>query len=152
MKKPMYSKILVGLLLLWAGLALGGNLIAAPAKFQVQSLTLEDLLRVGRAQFSWLGYAEMALAAGAIVLSFLVKRMWYTLVAAVSLFGVQQLVLQPMLEARTDLILAGLPNGGDHYHIWFVAAEVAKFVLLIVAAWQVSSNQPQRQSFAAQAT
>ncbi len=47
---------------LWAGVVLGGSLIVAPAKFQVPSLTIPQLLEVGQAQFYWVGNAEIIFA------------------------------------------------------------------------------------------
>ena len=66
-------QIMSGVGLLWAGLSLGGNLIAAPAKFQVSDLGLALALQVGRAQFTWLGYAEWVFLATLAVVGFLVR-------------------------------------------------------------------------------
>ena len=141
MIKPVLIKVLIGVLLIWSGVSLGGNLIAASAKFQVESLALGDLLRVGRAQFSWLGYTEIAMAAMVVALSFAKPRVLYFTLACVALLSVQQWVLQPLLETRSNLILAGLPPGGSHIHIWFVVVELMKFVALLVAAAKASSTQ-----------
>lgn len=124
------------LTLLWAGVALGGNIIAAPAKFQVQSLTTAELLQVGRAQFAWLGIAELAIAAGLIiVLLFGRTRPTWTLAVAMVLLAVQQFTWQPALEARSDLIATGGTPEESHLHLIFVVAEIAKFLLLISAGY-----------------
>jgi len=118
-------------MLVWAGLALGGNIIAAPAKFQVDSLTLSQLLLVGRAQFAWLGNAELVFASVTILLCvFTEGRMRILGLLAVALFGIQQIGLQPMLEARTDLIISGAPAPEGVLHLVFVALEIAKTGLL----------------------
>ena len=143
MKNYIFIRVLVGVLLIWAGVSLGGNLIAAPAKFQVQSLSVGDLLRVGRAQFSWLGYTENAMAAMVIALRFAALHLRYFVLACVTTLAVQQLALQPMLEARSDLIIAGLPTQDSHLHIWFVVTEVIKFSLLIATAAKASVAHPQ---------
>ena len=44
-----------GIALVWAGVAIGGSLIATPAKFQAPSLSMTTALEVGRAQFFWVG-------------------------------------------------------------------------------------------------
>lgn len=119
---------------LWAGLALGGNLIAAPAKFQVEALSVAELLVVGRAQFAWLGVAELALAA-AILLTLMLRRQrpgWLLLVAF-AVFAVQQLGLQPRLQARSDLLIAGQAAGESVLHLVFIAAEIVKIGLLLCA-------------------
>ena len=43
---------------IWLGSAIGANLVAAPAKFTVKTLTTADLVSVGRAQFRFVGYVE----------------------------------------------------------------------------------------------
>lgn len=130
MKKP--SAFLSAILLLWAGLALGGNVIAAPAKFQVDSLTLSQLLQVGRAQFAWLGLAELAFASVAVLLSAFVDwRLRIPVLIAVMLFGIQHFGLQPLLEARTNVIVSGAPAPESSLHLWFIAIELAKMVTLL---------------------
>ena len=65
--------------LVWAGVTIGGSLIAAPAKFGAPSLDLPTALEVGRAQFFWVGIAEGALCAalvGAFVFRPPVARWW----------------------------------------------------------------------------
>ena len=124
--------LLVAIMLIWAGLALGGNTIAASAKFQVDDLTLGQLLQVGRAQFAWLGIAEMVCAGLVVILAALATgrvRMWA--LAAVMLLGLQQFGLQPMLEARTTLIISGTPAPHSALHLVFILVEAAKTVLLL---------------------
>ena len=118
-------------MLVWAGLALGGNIIAAPAKFQVDSLTQSQLLLVGRAQFAWLGSAELIFASATILLCGFAKgRLRMLGLIAVVLFGLQRFGLQPMLEARTDLILEGAPAPESTLHLVFIVLEIAKAALL----------------------
>lgn len=128
------ASFLPALTLLWAGLSLGGNIIAAPAKFQVESLTTTELLQVGRAQFAWLGVTEMVLS-GALILALLLARQrpTWTLVVAIVLLAVQQLIWQPALQARSDLMQAGVTPEESHLHLIFVVAEIAKFCLLLSA-------------------
>ena len=59
----------VALPLLWAGVSLGGNLVAAPAKFQVAALEMPVALQVGRAQFTWIAYIEWAIPAAVLAAS-----------------------------------------------------------------------------------
>ncbi|WP_298920995.1 hypothetical protein [uncultured Roseobacter sp.] len=123
------------ILLLWAGLSLGGNLIAAPAKFQVEVVSLDDLLRIGRAQFAWLGVAEILFAIVFIGMC-LIKKAYlsWTSIAALLILFLQQVGLQPLLQARTDLILADQPAPSSHLHLIFIATEIAKFFFLVWAA------------------
>jgi hypothetical protein len=133
------------ILLLWGGLALGGNMIVAPAKFQVEQLPLEDLLRIGRAQFAWLGVAEIVFAAGFIGLCLFKRTLlsWLSVVALLVLL-IQQIGLQPLLQARTDLILTAQPVPSSNLHLVFIASEVCKFAFLVLAAIDLLRLQQSR--------
>lgn len=131
-----YNAMLLGLAACWSGVALSGNLIAAPAKFQVQDLHLPLALQVGRAQFTWIGYVEWILFT--LIVTICVLRVGLPsliLIAAGLLFLLQQLWLQPLLEARSDLIIAGEDVKSSRLHIWFSILEVGKFLLLIAFAF-----------------
>lgn len=131
------QKTQIAAIWLWAGIAIGGNLIAAPAKFQVDSLTTAELLLVGRAQFGWLGMAEIAFAALIVALAALRWRSPSpALITAIALLGVQQAVLTPMLQARSDLMQTGSALPESHVHLVFMVAELVKVGLLLWAGWQ----------------
>lgn len=133
------------LTLLWAGVSLGGNIIAAPAKFQVQSLTTVELLQIGRAQFAWLGIAEIAIAAGLVLtLIFARQRPCWTLFVALVLLAVQQGIWQPALQARSDLMVSGGTPDESHLHLIFVVAEIAKFFLLLAAGSRLLAPRDER--------
>ena len=120
--------------LVWAGVTIGGSLIAAPAKFDAPSLDLPTALEVGRAQFFWVGIAEGALCAALIaVLVFRppVARWW--LAPPVLVFALQQLVLMPLLDARTVRTIAGESVGESPLHHIFAVLEVLKVAALIAA-------------------
>ena len=122
------------LALVWAGVTIGGSLIAAPAKFGAPSLDLPTALEVGRAQFFWVGIAEGALCAalvGAFVFRPPVARWW--LAAPVLVFALQQLVLMPLLDARTVRTIAGESVGESHLHLVFVVLEFLKVGALVAA-------------------
>lgn len=118
----------------WAGVVLGGSLIAAPAKFQAPSLTREVALEVGRAQFAWLGIAELLLCAALLVAAFGTSWFRWALGATV-VFGLQRLALMPILDARTVRIIAGEPVEPSMLHAVYVAFEVVKLAFLIGCAW-----------------
>jgi len=129
------------ILVLWSGVVLGGSLIAAPAKFQAQSLTLEVALDVGRAQFSWVGIAE-----GALCAAFLIARAafggvsWLLAAIPVGIFLVQRFIIMPPLDARTLQVIAGENVGDSHLHRLFIILEGVKFLLLIILGfWGVTA-------------
>ncbi|MBW4707467.1 hypothetical protein KX928_06675 [Roseobacter sp. YSTF-M11] len=130
--KTVTVRAFVALSFLWAGVSLGGNLIAAPAKFTVETLPLPLALQVGRAQFHWLGYAEVILALMLVAMSpRITRRSGLTMLVALCALAAQQGVLLPQLSARTDLIVSGQTPAGTSPHLIFVCAEAVKFAALI---------------------
>jgi len=126
--RPTVPYALAGL---WAGAVLGGSLVAAPAKFQAKSLTLEVALDVGRAQFFWLGVTEAVLCLALLVsLVFLSGRRWIWALFATGLLALQRFVLMPPLDARTLQVIAGEPVPDSSLHTVFIVVEIIKFLLL----------------------
>ncbi len=125
---------------LWAGVVLGGSLIVAPAKFQVPSLTIPQLLEVGQAQFYWVGNAEIIFAV-LLTLPLLyapIRAQFSITVKSLLLFAlaallVQQGYLMPLLNLRTEATIAGEPVGPSHLHLVFVGIEILKIFALIAS-------------------
>ncbi len=136
------TSLMVGLAFVWAGLSLGGNLIAAPAKFQVTDLTMPVALQVGREQFTWLGYAEWVLLAAILVCLILIsQRIAQLYLIPAGIFVIQQLLIMPLLYQRSDLIIAGSAPPEGSWHLVFILAEVAKFAsLLAISLTLLHSN------------
>lgn len=125
-------------LLVWAGVSLGGNLIAAPAKFQVKELELPMALKVGRAQFSWIGRCEWLLASVLLVLMVLVPlTSQQILFVPIICLLLQRLVLMRKIQRNTDAIIAGQNQRSQKTHVIFVAIEFLKFLSLMAAAYFV---------------
>jgi len=126
--RPTVPHALAGL---WAGAVLGGSLVAAPAKFQAESLTLDVALDVGRAQFFWLALTEAVLCLALLAsLVFLSGRRWIWALFATGLLVFQRLVLMPPLDARTLQVIAGEPAPDSSLHTVFIVIEIIKFFLL----------------------
>ncbi|MEO1141104.1 MAG: hypothetical protein AAFW66_01970 [Pseudomonadota bacterium] len=127
-----------GIGLLWAGLSLGGNLIAAPAKFQVSDLGLALALQVGRAQFTWLGYAEWVFLVVLLVAGVMVRLPVYAFyLIPVAIFLIQQIWVMPRLNARSDMIIAGEMPVESNLHVVFIVLEIFKFLTLAGTALAV---------------
>lgn len=121
--------------LVWAGVVVGGSVIATPAKFQAPSLTLPTALEVGRAQFLWVGVGEAVLCAAFLLSVALVGRIdWRMALAPAVLLGVQRLLVMPMLDARTVRIIAGEDLAPSSLHIVYICVEAFKIIALLVAA------------------
>ncbi|MEM6704925.1 MAG: hypothetical protein AAF690_19560 [Acidobacteriota bacterium] len=116
---------------LWAGLSLGGSLIAAPAKFQAPSLTRTVALDVGRAQFYWLTATEVLLGLALLLaLARIAGGRWRWPLVASGLFALQQAVIMPPLDARTLQIIGGAELASSPLHVVYIVAEVLKFGVL----------------------
>ncbi|MEM9344106.1 MAG: hypothetical protein AAGA87_13770 [Pseudomonadota bacterium] len=137
--KAAYFQGLAGI---WAGVSLGGALIAAPAKFQVEALTLPVALQVGQAQFGWLWICEGVLALmflGAVLAN---RQVWWAAIAApMVLFAVQMVGIVPTLDARTERAIAGEVLEPSHLHLVFVALEVLKFLSLAAVAVGLATRE-----------
>lgn len=117
--------------LIWAGVSLGGVLVAAPAKFKAKSLELPVALDVGRMQFQWMGVTELTLCAIlAAAALFSPTHIWRWFMLPVALFALQRLVLMPILDARTLDIIAGRDVGESSLHLIYIAVEIVKFAAL----------------------
>ncbi|MEM7301091.1 MAG: hypothetical protein AAF468_08410 [Pseudomonadota bacterium] len=118
--------------LLWAGLALGGNVIAASAKFQVPDLSNQILFQIGRAQFGWLAVAEWSLLA-IYCLGWLMLSRFAALLCTVPVLATlgQQLWLIPLLNQRTDMVVAGQLPPESNIHLVYVFVELTKIAWLL---------------------
>ena len=128
---------------IWAGVSLAGSLVAAPAKFQAESLTRTVALDVGRAQFHWLGITE-ALVCLVVVLSLLrgPRPKWRWPAVALGLLALQRLVIMPPLDARTLQVIAGETVAPNSLHVIYVVVEVVKFLVLGLLATGVLKMSP----------
>ena len=119
--------------LIWAGVSLGGNLIAAPAKFFETDLSMLILLQVGHAQFLWLGYTEWVLMIFLVIICLFNRtKTLFLLAIPVLILVIQQIVLMPALNERTFSLIAGEPVGPSSLHRVFILLECAKLLALVV--------------------
>ena len=129
----------MGISLFWAGAVLSGNMLAAPAKFTVQDLSMDVALQVGRAQFTAIGYLEYALLCLTLLFIGLSKG-WFDYVALIPMlaFLIQRLFILTRLNARSDLIIAGLPAPDSHLHLVFIGFEAIKLLgFLAIGVWGI---------------
>ena len=119
--------------MLWAGLAIGGNVIAPAAKFTTD-VPREALLQVGVAQFAWVGYAEWALALVWVLGMWPRRRSRIVRMLAVPvvLLLIQKLGVLPPLHARTEAAIAGDDAGDSALHVVYAALEGLKIAVLLV--------------------
>ncbi|MCY4600935.1 MAG: hypothetical protein OXF27_13565 [Acidobacteria bacterium] len=137
------ATLLPVLALVWAGVTIGGSLIAAPAKFGAPSIDMATALAVGREQFFWIWIAEGALCAaliGALVFRAVAARWWMW--PPVAVFALQQLVLVPLLDARTVRTIAGESVPESNLHLVFTVLEFLKVGALVAAGIAALRSAP----------
>ena len=125
---------------LWAGVVLGVSFIATPAKFLAPSLSLPDALEVGRATFyvlRWLecGFIVILIAVLLITYAHIKLTAWFSVVAVILCLLINYLGLQPALDERTKLIIAGEAIAQSSQHKVYVFIEMIKLIALMVAGW-----------------
>lgn len=125
---------------LWLGLLTGISLIEAPLKFTAPGITIPLGLGIGRRVFFAMNLVELVLAV-LLVLALLktvgrpAKRpLWTWSVGILAVYAVKVLVIRPILNVRTDAVLAGQTAGGSMTHLFYIAADGLLIVLLVALA------------------
>lgn len=119
----------------WMGLVLGLSFIEAPLKFSAPGITLPLGLGIGRLVFNALAIAGGALLIALTAAAFgrprenrggfvILGGLWVTV-------AVQSLVIRPLLNARTDVVIAGGDPGESWLHYGYIIAEVVLLALLV---------------------
>ncbi|MBH0024379.1 hypothetical protein [Salinibacterium sp. SWN248] len=120
---------------IWLGLIIGISFLETPLKFQAPGITLELGLGIGRLVFFAMNTTALVLGA-LLTLAMIRPRatrvQWGLLVGLWVVLLTQILVIRPPLNARTDAVVAGVDTGGSLWHYFYIAADGAIFVLLII--------------------
>ncbi|MGW5853026.1 hypothetical protein [Micrococcus sp. NPDC055215] len=141
---PVWARALIfAIPVIWLGLLTGISLIEAPLKFTAPGITIPLGLGIGRRVFFAMNMVEIALAA-VLVLS-LVKalgrprgitagpgRLWLAGLAATALLAIKVIAIRPFLNRRTDMVLAGIDDGGSLWHYAYVAVD-GMLILTVIA-------------------
>lgn len=133
----------------WLGLLVGISLIEAPLKFTAPGITIPLGLGIGRRVFFAMNLVEAVLAV--VLLVALAKslgrpreltapgpgRLWLGGLTAAGLLAVKAVFIRPFLNRRTDMVLAGVDDGGSLWHYAYVAVDgllILTVIALIVLA------------------
>jgi hypothetical protein len=121
----------------WLGMVLAISFLEAPLKFRAPGVTLAVGLGIGRMVFRALNAAEAALAV-LVLIGLLVGSPGATPVAAfvvaVAALAGQLVGVRPLLQRRSDAVLAGAEDGPrSTAHFWYVGLELVKVAALVVA-------------------
>ncbi|GAA4368107.1 hypothetical protein [Paeniglutamicibacter cryotolerans] len=121
---------------LWLGLIIGISLIEAPLKFTAPGITIPLGLGIGRLVFGAMNILEVVLFIG--LLAACIRRgVGVRFIQVVVALGVVLLakvaVIRPLLNKRTDAVLAGTDDGGSLAHYFYIAADGLLILLLVTA-------------------
>lgn len=120
---------------LWLGMVLAISFLEAPLKFRAPGVTIPIGLGIGRLVFRALNLVEAVLAA-VVVVAVAVGRPPAVVVAlttvTVVLLAVQLGVIRRRLNRRSDRVLAGEDLPRSRAHVYYVAFETAKVIVLTV--------------------
>lgn len=120
--------------LVWLGMVIAISFLEAPLKFRAPGITVPLGLGIGRLVFRALNIAEAVLAL--IVLAGLALAAWpaagFWLLAATLILVVQLAVVRPVLQRRSNRVLAGETSGKrSRMHRVYPALEAFKVVALL---------------------
>lgn len=128
--------VVAGVVFTWLGMVLAISFLEAPLKFRAPDVTVRIGLGIGRLVFRALNIAEAVFAAVLVVVLVLADTsggVRATVVAAVVVLAVQLVAIRPVLNRRSDRVLAGEEAPRSRAHLGYVAAESVKVILLVVA-------------------
>jgi hypothetical protein len=117
----------------WLGMVLALSFIEAPVKFRAPGVTLPLGLGIGRVVFRVLNRIEMVLLL-LVLVSVLIAptpTTGWLAGALTGLLAAQLGVVRPIVNRRSDRVLAGEELPRSRGHLIYVALEIVKVVLLI---------------------
>ncbi|WP_253766937.1 hypothetical protein [Goodfellowiella coeruleoviolacea] len=112
------------------------SFLEAPLKFRAPDVTVRIGLGIGRIVFRALNAVEVVLALVVVVASLVggvPGPVLVAVVAAVVLLVLQLVAIRPVLNRRSDRVLAGETPPRSRAHFGYIAAEVLKVAALAVA-------------------
>ncbi|WBO62383.1 hypothetical protein [Streptomyces camelliae] len=118
----------------WLGMVLAISFLEAPLKFRAPGVTIPVGLGIGRIVFRALNAVEAVLAVVVIAAAAAggAPARIIGLTAAVAVLLLAQLAaVRPVLNRRSDRVLAGEDMPRSRSHLWYVALELLKVAALI---------------------
>ena len=119
----------------WFGMLLGISFMEAPLKFQAPGITLPLGLGIGRLVFFVLNKMEIV---SALVLMAAFWRSRSNLRSETVLLGLAALILLletawllPVLDARAELVIAGIEQPYSNMHVIYIVLDAIKLIALL---------------------
>ncbi|WP_345748228.1 hypothetical protein [Streptomyces sp. ODS28] len=119
----------------WFGMVAAISFLEAPLKFGAPGVTLEIGVGIGRRVFRALNAVEVLLAAVtavAVVAGGTSAGVAVPAAAVLVLLAVQLLAVRPVLNRRSDRLLAGEEHPRSRVHFVYIALELLKIAGLVV--------------------
>ena len=128
----------VALIFVWLGMVLAISFLEAPLKFLAPGITIPLGLGIGRLVFTALNVAAGIVLVVLTLASLRPRPTRPPLVLLTSIwlvYLVEVVVIRPVLNRRSDLVIAGAQAPGtDWAHYAYIAADAALLVLLVALA------------------
>lgn len=130
------TAVIAGVGCVWLGMVLGVSFLEAPLKFRAPGVTTRIGLGIGRVVFRALNAVEVVLALVLVVAGIAAGAgaVSYAAWAAVLVLLAQLVAVRPVLNRRSDRILAGEDLPRSSTHLVYIGAEVLKVAALVTTA------------------
>lgn len=128
--------VIAGVAFTWLGMVLAISFLEAPLKFRAPEVTVRIGLGIGRIVFRALNSVEVVLAVvlvAATMLGEVTANVLVAVVIGVVVLAVQLVGVRPVLNRRSDRVLAGETLPRSRAHLVYVATEVVKVAALVVS-------------------
>ncbi|MBB4808272.1 membrane-associated HD superfamily phosphohydrolase [Chryseobacterium defluvii] len=138
MKLTPKNPLVMMLLSLMAGMFITISFLETPMKFQVQGMTLPIALKLGKLMFG-ISTRIQAVLLILILICMLLRKKSYTkldfvlIIVFFLILIVENFWMLPVLNVRVDLLSNGKPIPPSELHNYFIYAESAKAVILILS-------------------
>jgi hypothetical protein len=128
------APVAVAVTFVWLGMVLAISFLEAPLKFRAPGVSLRIGLSIGRLVFRALNVAEAVLAAVIIAAAAAdppPARAIVPLAVAIAVLAAQLLLVRPLLNRRSDAVLAGQDAPRSHAHYAYIVLEAIKVTALL---------------------
>jgi hypothetical protein len=125
----------------------GISFLEAPIKFQAPGITIGLGLGIGRLVFAALNKIVWLFAIVWLVAAFATRSNYRDLIIPLIMIGIlllQTCWLLPALDVRASQIIAGVQPASSPLHLYYIAADVAKLILLLGTGAISVSNMVKR--------
>lgn len=117
----------------WLGMVLAISFLEAPLKFRAPEVTVRIGLGIGRLVFRALNAVEVVLAVVLVATMVVTGDVMVAVLVVVVVLAVQLVGIRPVLNRRSDRVLAGETAPRSRAHLVYIAAEVVKVAALVTS-------------------